>query len=126
MSSEEVIRVGNIGTEITLVIDEPDPLNPGQTVVVDLTNKDAVGIEFKRPNKTTFKYVDKVGDPNLVPSPSTIVIVGAATNGTLRFKDNIGIWNVKGNWAYRGIYTEDNGSAIEYYSGSWTERRIGE
>ncbi len=126
MSSEEIFRKGQIGTEITLIIHEPDPNNPGETIVVDITNKDAVGIEFKRPNKTKFIYVDKAGDPDLVPSPSTITVIGAPTSGTIRFKDNIGVFNVKGPWAYRGIYKEDNGTVIEEYPGSWIERMVGE
>lgn len=125
MSSEQIWRVGQVGTAITLIIEEPDPNNPGQTLVVDLTNKDAVGIEFQRPNKTQFLYVDKVGDPDVVPSPSTITIVGSPTAGTILFKDNIGIFNVKGLWAFRGIYREDVGGVIENYPGSWIERRVG-
>ncbi len=127
MSSEEVFRIGQKGTEITLIVKEPDINNPGSTIVVDLTSKDAVGIEFKRPNKTKFKYVDKAGDPDLVPPPSTITVVDAI-NGVMRFKDqsSAGIFNVTGNWAYRAIYRVDNGTIIEEYPGSWTERYVGE
>jgi len=123
MSTETVFRVDQVGSEITLLIKEPDPNNPGSDIVVDLTNKDAIGIEFERPNRTRFKFIDKAGDPNLVPTPSTLVIVGSAVNGTIRFKDNIGIWNVKGLWKYRGIYREVV-TVTEDYPGSWIERWV--
>ncbi len=126
MSSEEIWRIGQVGTKITLIIDEPDPNDPPNNIVVDLTNKDAIGIEFKRPNKTTFKWIDKVGDPDVVVAPDTLAVVAPATNGEILFTDNTGMFNVKGLWAYRGIYREVVGSVTENYPGSWTERRVGE
>lgn len=125
MSTETLFRVDQVGTKITLIIKEPDPNDTSIDIVVDLSSKDAIGIEFRRPNKTTFKYIDKAGDPNLVPTPSTLVVVGSATLGTIKFTDNIGIWNVKGRWAYRGIYREVVGSITEDYPGSWIEREVG-
>ena len=126
MSSEDVFRVDQVGTQITLLIREPDPNTPGQYLPVDLTNKDAVGIEFKRPNKTKFLYVDKALDPNIVPPPSTITIVAAPTAGTILFYDRIGVFNVKGLWAWRGVYREDVSGTTEDFPGSWIEKRVGE
>lgn len=124
MSSEEIFRVGNVGSRITITLKEPDPNNPGTTIAIDITANDFVGFEFRRPNKTTFRINNKAGDPNLVTPPSTIIVL-SAVNGQIRFKDNIGIWNVRGRWAYRGFYAEITGAATEIFNGSWTERRIG-
>lgn len=124
-STEEAIwRIGQVGSQITLTIQEPDPNNPGQFIVVDITNKDAIGIEFERPNTTGFVYVDKAGDPDLVPTPSTLIVV-SAVGGIIRFKDNIGIFNISGPWKYRGIYKEDVAGVIEIFPGSWVERLVG-
>ena len=124
MSAEKIFRTGNVGSQITLTIKEPDPNSPGSTIPIDLTNADFVGFEFRRPNKTTFRINNKAGDSDLVTPPSTIVIV-SAVNGQIRFKDNIGIWNGAGRWAYRGFYAEITGAATEIFNGSWTERRVG-
>ena len=124
MSSEEIFRVSNVGSQFTVTLKEPDPNNPGTTIPIDLTNADFVGFEFRRPNKTTFRYNNKVGDANEVPSPSTVTVL-SAVNGQIRFKDNIGIWNVVGRWAYRGFYAEITGATTEIFNGSWTERRVG-
>lgn len=124
MSAEEIFRVNNVGSQITVAIKEPDPNSPGTTIPIDLTNADFVGFEFRRPNKTTFRINNKAGDPDLVTPPSTIVIL-SAVNGQIRFKDNIGIWNTVGRWAYRGFYAEIVASVTEIFNGSWTERRVG-
>lgn len=93
---------------------------------MDITNKDAIGIEWERPNKTRFIYVDKAGDPDLVPTPSTLTVVAPATNGEILYTDNIGIFIVKGLWSYRGIYREDiGGGVIQNFPGSWISRRVG-
>jgi len=123
-TEEAIWRVGQVGTEITLTIEEPDPNNPGLFIAVDLTNKDAIGIEFERPNTTTFLYVDKAGDPDLVPAPSTLVVVNP-TSGIIKFKDNIGIFNISGSWKYRGRYRELVSGVTEDFPGSWLERTVG-
>lgn len=117
-------RVGQLGTLIKLTLEEPDGITPGTFIPVDLTNKDAVGIEFERSNTTKFLFVDKAGDPDLVPTPSTITITDA-TNGKFEFKDKIGIFNVSGPWKYRGVYRESTGGVIEDFPGSWIERTVG-
>ena len=123
MSTETIFRKDQIGVELTAQIKEPDPNDPTTNIVVDLTTADFVAFEFRRPNKTTFEYSNEVAGGNEVPAPSTIVIV-APTLGTIRFKDNIGIFNVAGLWHFRGIMYETI-TVEERHPGSWIERRVG-
>jgi len=125
LSTDTQFRIGQIGTQINLIFEEIDPADETKTVIVDLTNKDSIGIEFRRSNKTTFLFVDKAGDPNLVPAPSTLVVSGAPTLGKILFTDNIGIFNIRGRWAYRGVYRENISGVIVNFPGSWTEREVG-
>lgn len=111
MSEEAAVpRVGQKGTAFTATVDEPDPNNPGQYLVVDLTDADpaACFIEFKRPNKTTFQ--------------KPAIVYGDPENGQLRFVDGVGILDAVGDWYIRAIAGFDDGSV---YPGSWTLQEVG-
>lgn len=113
MSSTElaVPRVGQIGTVITAIIDEPDPNNPGQYLLVDLT--DAVlsktYIEFMRPDKTRFTV-----PATSIPSPPT--------SAQVQVVDDAGILNQAGTWQFRGVAVFTNGSK---FPGSWYIQLVG-
>jgi len=110
--SEEaaVPRVGQKGTAFTATVDEPDPDNPGQYLVVDLTDADTdtCVIEFKRPNKTTFT--------------KPAIVYGLPANGKLRFVDSTGVLDAVGDWYIRACAGFEDGS---FYPGSWTLMEVG-
>lgn len=112
MSETDAIpRKGQIGTAVTATIDEPDPNNPGQFLIVDLTLADPTKcfIEFKRPDDSTFQ----------LPA----IIFGAPTNGQLRVIAG-DIFNQVGiDWEFRGIAGFSNDDSV--YPGSWTIFSVG-
>ena len=110
MSGEAVPRVGQIGTVITVTVDEPDPNNAGQFLTVDLTAEDGgCQIECQRPDKSRFKIA------GTVPLPKT--------QGKIQATDNTGILNQAGLWRFRGIASLTGGLK---FPGSWQEQRVGD
>lgn len=111
LDTDAVPRENQKGTAFTGTVTEPDPNNPGQFLIVDLTdaNPDTCVIEFRRPDGSQFTV------------PATVF--GNPVDGQLRSVDSSGILNEIGvEWWIRASAGLNDGS---FYPGSWTPMPVG-
>lgn len=110
-SSEVLIRVGNVRTQIEVTMQKEDlPGSPGTFIPFNLTQEDGNStIEAKRDDETIISLVANVKNP-------------PGTDGILQHLDATGIFDVEGTWYFRGIATLNDGTIMK---GSWEKRIIG-
>jgi len=97
----DIIRVGNVGTTVIVSLVQVDP-NTNLPVAVDLTNNSELQIDIRKPSGKVLEF--------------TAQVLGVATDGQMIRNDNIGIFDVRGRYACRGVVTFTSGNT---FKGSW-------
>jgi len=97
----DIVRVGNVGTQINVDLQKVDP-NTKALLPVNLSNGIA-RIDLRKPNGKVFEIdAIKTNPPGV--------------DGKMFIIDIVGLFTVRGRWAVRGVLDMSNGNI---FKGSW-------
>ena len=101
----DIIRVGNVGTMITVNLTKIDRnQSPPVEEPVDCTNRENVFVHLRKPSGKILEFIADVVNP-------------PGSDGKIRYVDNQGVFDRPGRWACRGVLLNTNGNT---FKGSWS------
>ena len=97
LGEARTVRLNDIGVVFTVTIFEPDPNDPNELIVKDISAATVLEIILQKPN------------PELTPITKTAVFSTDGTDGKLTFTSIAGDLDTVGRWALEGEVTLPTG-----------------